>query len=1112
MATSTPLSDENDVYRQPNALTITSLNNQTAWQHTVAYPFDEYQLTGTRQQSSATGAVDVFGMAGDDRLESAYGNNRLYGEGGNDVLSATAGVLSQQTSASLTYFSVTIEEEIEFVDQDLNGIEETIIHEHKIYEPLGSQSYQQLIETPFWSGQDQLFGGDGNDQLFGGGSGDALYGGADHDHLYGAGEYIQTLNRREETINRTYEVTQAAVVERYAVLIEDSGDLLDGGAGNDVIDGGAGADVIRAGSGDDQVSGGATQHILLRTTRIVEDQYADQVGGAYIAVNRLTTDTLQYVMVESGDDWIQLAEGNDQADGDTGNDTIYGGTGNDRLTGGSSAIIEIGQRITTLELHEHQYDQIFESNTVVSKQFDEQAVRGGDDLLYGGEGHDELSGGDGADQLWGGAGDDVVYGGQHENVTLRTEVSRQHWNSTIVNPSLNSNITQTIDDQYDVIWDGENVLSGGSGNDQLYGGGMQDQIYGGSGNDTIEGGLGYLVMEGSEHQQTDNISDGMRQTSITTLRTHRYVGDGDDLIYGGSGQDHINGADGHDHIYAGSGDDVLTGGAGQTVQMLQQSETTIRTVIPESANPSGQSSDEERVTQQFQGDVIYMTGGDDHLDGGAGNDQVDGQDGHDVINGQQGNDVLRGGEAKAYVLSQHISKDDTILWYEEGEVSSGETLDSEIKMTSQQELISGGNDDIYGGQGTDQIFGQDGDDHLYGGEDADELYGGSGQRYRLQGRISHNRLEIESGINNYRDLEDRFWAQDIYVYGGQDHLEGGSGDDVMDGGDDHDQLYGGDGNDTLYGGHDQVQVTLENTSMDNLTGQFQHTAVVQDLVLGQDILFGGAGQDVLDGLMGDDQLFGGTDDDILYGREGQDRLAGNAGQDILYGGIDNDDLYGGAGNDQLIGDEGDDYLEAGSGDDVLQGGHGNDTLHAGSGTDRLTGGEGSDALYGGAGVDQISGGAGDDQLYGGAGDDVIQGGSGADRLVGGSGHDQLIGGSGTDRYEFNRGDQGTTIIEKGSDQDQLVFDSSIALADLWWSRQGQDLQIDLLGQSDDRVTIKDWYLQPDKQIEQVQYGDGQILNQTQIQALVDAMAGLTPPTLVSHTFTVSMQSDVSMWG
>ena len=74
-------------------------------------------------------------------------------------------------------------------------------------------------------------------------------------------------------------------------------------------------------------------------------------------------------------------------------------------------------------------------------------------------------------------------------------------------------------------------------------------------------------------------------------------------------------------------------------------------------------------------------------------------------------------------------------------------------------------------------------------------------------------------------------------------------------------------------------------------------------------------------------------------------LRGDAGDDTLVGGdygTDNDVMYGGSGDDSIDGRDG---------DDVLEGGKGNDRLSGDAGTDLLTGGDGNDTFDGGAGAD-----------------------------------------------------------------------------------------------------------------------------------------------------------------
>lgn len=64
-----------------------------------------------------------------------------------------------------------------------------------------------------------------------------------------------------------------------------------------------------------------------------------------------------------------------------------------------------------------------------------------------------------------------------------------------------------------------------------------------------------------------------------------------------------------------------------------------------------------------------------------------------------------------------------------------------------------------------------------------------------------------------------------------------------------------------------------------------------------DRLYGGAGDDVVDGYKGDDYLEGNTGADNLNGGDGSDTMLGGAGADVLDGGLGNDSLLGGQGQD-----------------------------------------------------------------------------------------------------------------------------------------------------------------------------------------------------------------------
>ena len=91
---------------------------------------------------------------------------------------------------------------------------------------------------------------------------------------------------------------------------------------------------------------------------------------------------------------------------------------------------------------------------------------------------------------------------------------------------------------------GDDLIDGGSGNDNINAGDGDNEVYGGSGNDRIMTGSGQDLVYGG---------DGNDQ-----LRT----GAGDDEVYGGAGKDLIFAGAGNDTIDGGAGADNMAGGAG----------------------------------------------------------------------------------------------------------------------------------------------------------------------------------------------------------------------------------------------------------------------------------------------------------------------------------------------------------------------------------------------------------------------------------------------------------------------------------------------------------------------------------------------------------------------
>lgn len=150
----------------------------------------------------------------------------------------------------------------------------------------------------------------------------------------------------------------------------------------------------------------------------------------------------------------------------------------------------------------------------------------------------------------------------------------------------------------------------------------------------------------------------------------------------------------------------------------------------------------------------------------------------------------------------------------------------------------------------------------------------------------------------------------------------------------------------------------------------------------------------------------------------------------------------------------------------------------------------------GSALRRVWDGSGDDQLLGEAGNDVLTGGSGADQFTGGTGNDTMTGGSGNDLYNFSRGDGQDTIIDSDpfpGNQDRALFGATINPLDLVISRQANDLRLTIHGSSD-QITVQNWYLGTTNRIETTQAGNGQTLLSTQVDQLIQAMAGFTQQT------------------
>ena len=509
-----------------------------------------------------------------------------------------------------------------------------------------------------------LRGTDANDAISGQGGNDSLYGRDGHDTLSG-GSGNDRLHG------------------------DDGDDVISGGDGADRLYGYAGADELRGGDGADYIYADA------------DDTVIDGGDGA----DRLYVVGTEGVSVDLAAASIELAygaAGNDTFDGSdlTANTSLYGKAGDDTLSGGSG----------NDRLHGDDGDDV---------------ISGGDgaDRLYGYAGADELRGGDGADYIYADADDTVIDGG--DGADRLYVVGTEGVSVDLAAASIELAYGAAGNDTFD----GANLTT----NTSLYGKAGDDILTGGAGNDRLYGDDGDDVISG---------------------------GDGADRLYGYAGADELRGGDGADYIYADADDTVIDGGDGADRLYVVGTEGVSVDLAAASIElaygaAGNDTFDGANLTTNTS---LYGKAGDDILTGGAGNDRLYGDDGDDVISGGDGADrlygyagadELRGGDGADYI---YADADDTVIDGGDGadrlyvvgtegvsvdlaaasiELAYGaagnDTFDGANLTTNTSLYGKAGDDILTGGAGNDRLYGDDGDDVISGGDGADRLYGGAGK-------------------------------------------------------------------------------------------------------------------------------------------------------------------------------------------------------------------------------------------------------------------------------------------------------------------------------------------------------------------------------------------------
>ena len=563
--------------------------------------------------------------------------------------------------------------------------------------------------------------------------------------------------------------------------------------------------------------------------------------------------------------------GNDKLYGNGGDDTIIGGAGNDYMAGGDGEDVYLfskgfgNDEINTLAADGKkdviEFDEtIMPSNVSIGRQdFDLILTITYDDgtLADSIRVHSYF-------QEQGTSSATLAAIKFSDGTSWDYEYAITHWNSI---PGIDGGVTMEGNDK-------ANNLNGTAMDDILVGNGGNDTLRGNAGNDVLKGGSGNDYLDGGEGNDT-------------------YIwnyGDGFDTIYDTSN---------NDTIVFGKGisfRDLVFRSVGQTLLILVDGDEQQGVKISSFFYNINNKIENLRF---YDGTIVHLS------DIGLTLQQTDAKAGS--LTATNYDDII------------HVTEESTRVWGKGGnDIIYGGAGDDDLRG-------EGGNDELYGGAGDDNLYGGNGDDILFGGAGNDDMNGEDGRDIYL--------YNLGDGLDTIYDGASSKEEGDVIRFG-----EGISLDDITfeTDGSNLKMILNGDETQGL------ILRSFFNTYDDNAKNK------VLEFADGSQVMMNKRGYELVMTKAG--SLTATNYDDIIHVTEESTRVWGKGGNDIIYGGAGDDDLRGEGGNDELYGGAGDDNLYGGNGDDILFGGAGNDDMNGEDGRDiyLYNLGDGLDTIYDGA--------------------------------------------------------------------------------------------------------------------------------------------------------------------
>ncbi|ASF47549.1 beta strand repeat-containing protein [Methylovulum psychrotolerans] len=733
------------------------------------------------------------GLAGNDTLYGFNGNDTLNGGIGNDYLEGGAGndiYLIAKNDGADTLYDFGGTDVVKFTDLATNGI--TQVSRVGLYNTdlLLAYGGSQLTVTDYFSsagyrvGQFQFSDG-------------VMWGWADI----------------------KLKVLHPTSGDDHLDGYDDSGDILNGLAGNDTLNGGGGNDTLNGGSGNDLLYGGVGDDTYLIAKNDGDDTLYDFGGIDRVVFTNLASTDITQVSRFGGFYY---------------GDILLLGYGNSQLT-----LPDYFSRA------DDRVEQFQFSDGVVWGWADIKSKvlqgTGGNDTLYGYDdsndilnglaGNDTLMGGGGDDTLNGGTGNDKLDGGQGADTYL---IAKNDGADSI---STDNGGTDTVKFTDMSATDISQVSRVGAGYDLLLSYGSSQltvQYYFG----VTDSRVGQFLFSNGVVWRWADIKAKVLQTAATSGDDSvEGFDDSDDTLNGLAGNDSLYGYGGNDSLDGGTGNDSMVGGKGDdrywvdsaldhVYEYLNGGNDTVYSSVSFSLWGYGVNFVEnltllvggQAATGNILDNILIGNAAANSLNGLTGDDVLQGGDGNDSLNGGAGNDTLDGGNgtdvAHYWDATAGVSVNLALTGAQDTLGAGTDTLVSieGINGSTYNDTLTGNaaNNSLWGGAGNDTLKGGDGNDGLTGGLGTNILDGGNGldvaQYYTASAGVTVNlalttaQNTVGAGTDILRNIEainGSAYNDTLTGNTTANSLWGGGGNDVLDGGLGNDLLKGGLGQDTF---------------------------------------------------------------------------------------------------------------------------------------------------------------------------------------------------------------------------------------------------------------------------------------------------------------------------